>query len=115
MDVLYACTDQSQIALEVIRVNEALDLNTEAKMYTMALEVRVEPRIPLYCCWRSVSLPKFGDEQTKGGHPTCSVCTRHTRLGSVKTTPRAACPRALRASRVGIVQLRLYVGVRRIT
>lgn len=40
MDVLYACTDQSSIALKVIRLSEELDLNTVAKMYTMALEVR---------------------------------------------------------------------------
>lgn len=41
MDVLYACTDESQIALEVLRVNEELDLKTAAKMYAMALEVRI--------------------------------------------------------------------------
>lgn len=40
MDVMYACTDESHIALEVLRVNEELDLKTAAKMYAMALEVR---------------------------------------------------------------------------
>lgn len=39
MDVLYACTDESHIALQVLRLNEDLDLNTVAKMYAMALEV----------------------------------------------------------------------------
>lgn len=40
MDVLYACTDESHIALRVLHLNEELDLNTVAKMYAMALEVR---------------------------------------------------------------------------
>lgn len=39
MDVLYACTDESHVALQVLRLNEELDLNTAAKMYSMALEV----------------------------------------------------------------------------
>ncbi|CAM9671460.1 unnamed protein product [Pylaiella littoralis] len=39
MDVMYACTDESHIALEVLRVNEELDLKTAAKMYATALEV----------------------------------------------------------------------------
>lgn len=52
LDVLHACTDQSHIALEVLRLNEELDstglMTTDlkstdkmylmAKMYTMALE-----------------------------------------------------------------------------
>lgn len=54
LDVLHACTDQSHIALEILRLNEELDSTTTglmttdlkstdkmylmAKMYTMALE-----------------------------------------------------------------------------
>ncbi|CBJ27793.1 pentatricopeptide repeat-containing protein, putative [Ectocarpus siliculosus] len=39
MDVLYACTDQCDIALEVLRLNEELGLDAVPKMYAMALEV----------------------------------------------------------------------------
>ncbi|CAM9180861.1 unnamed protein product [Ectocarpus sp. 4 AP-2014] len=39
MDVLYACTDQCDIALEVLRLNEELGLDADPKMYAMALEV----------------------------------------------------------------------------
>lgn len=51
MDVLYACTDESRIALKVLRLNEELDLNTVAKMYTMALEVSSEPVATSFCSW----------------------------------------------------------------
>lgn len=39
MDVLYACTDQCDIALDVLRLNEELGLDAAPKMYAMALEV----------------------------------------------------------------------------
>ncbi|CAN0230848.1 unnamed protein product, partial [Ectocarpus sp. 8 AP-2014] len=39
MDVLYACTDQCDIALQVLRLNEELGLDAVPKMYAMALEV----------------------------------------------------------------------------
>eukprot|EP00752_Nemacystus_decipiens_P010169 g9062.t1 len=38
-EVLHACTDETHIALQVLRLNEALDMRTMAKMYAMALEV----------------------------------------------------------------------------
>ena len=38
-DALRACTDQSHIALEVLRLNEELDLKVASKMYARALEV----------------------------------------------------------------------------
>ena len=39
MEVLQACTDESHIALQVLRLDEDLNLSKLAKMYAMALEV----------------------------------------------------------------------------
>lgn len=39
LDVLTACTDETAIALQALRLNEELDLYVSAKMYAKALEV----------------------------------------------------------------------------
>lgn len=90
MDVLYACTDQSQIALEVIRVNEELDLKTAAKMYAVALEVRefvwVSPSLQLWLALTlCVPLNCGGGMDTEGRRTSdvhwCVAYTRQTQLG----------------------------------
>lgn len=39
MDVLLACTNETDIALQTLRLNEELDLYAASKMYAKALEV----------------------------------------------------------------------------
>lgn len=66
MDVLYACTDQCDIALEVLRLNEELGLDAVPKMYAMALEVT--PETGLSCLFQV--LAAHGRFQRK---PACAV------------------------------------------
>lgn len=42
MEALKACTNQTDIAVEIIRLNNELDLYVSWKMYAMALEVSFE-------------------------------------------------------------------------
>lgn len=71
MDVLYACTDESHIALQVLRLNEELDLNTVVKMYAMALEVSRGKLRSFVFVLRLFSVPpKFDGGSTIRGHLT---------------------------------------------